>query len=142
MTPAQLNRYAATWRLNPNVQFPAAGTVSSADASSSGSGSTSSTTASSGSGIVASWADHLATSSAAEVSKEIATLEAQLNHSSWQHLSQVEKQGLVGTLVPLMQAQSMTGALKSQSAMLDSLVENYVKAVSYTHLTLPTILLV
>lgn len=127
MTPAQLNRYAATWRLNPNVQFPAAGTVSSADASSSGSGSTSSTTASSGSGIVASWADHLATSSAAEVSKEIATLEAQLNHSSWQHLSQVEKQGLVGTLVPLMQAQSMTGALKSQSAMLDSLVENYVK---------------
>ena len=115
LTPAQLDNYAATWRLNPNVKFAAAGTVSSADGSSSSSVPE------------ASWMDNLFTSSSSEVSKEIALLEAQLSYQNYKAYQQNEELGLTGTLVPLMQAQSMTGVMKSQSAMLDSLVENYVK---------------
>ena len=71
--------------------------------------------------------DNLFTSSSSEVSKEIALLEAQLSYQNYKAYQQNEELGLTGTLVPLMQAQSMTGVMKSQSAMLDSLVENYVK---------------
>ncbi|MAV29072.1 MAG: hypothetical protein CMF43_04635 [Legionellales bacterium] len=121
LTPAQLDNYAATWRLNPNVKFAAAGTVSSSDS------------ASSGSVPEASWMDNLFTSSSSEVSKEIALLEAQLSLQNYAAYKQHEELGLTGTLVPLMQAQSMTGALKSQSAMLDALVENYVKGTKPTN---------
>ena len=114
LTPAQLNRYAATWRLNSNVKFADAGAAA---------------TTSTGASTVASWADHLATSSGSEVSKEIAQLESQLNYMSFLQYNQNEKLGLVGTLGPLLQSASQTGALKSQSVLLDSLVDNYVKGI-------------
>ena len=57
LTPAQLNQYAATWRLNPNVTFVDAGAARN--------GSSSSAT------DPYSWANHLATSSAAEVIKRL-----------------------------------------------------------------------
>ncbi|HAV94059.1 MAG TPA: hypothetical protein DCW33_04225, partial [Proteobacteria bacterium] len=118
LTPAQLNQYAATWRLNPNVTFVDAG------AASGGSSSTATDPYS--------WANHLATSSAAEVSKEIATLEAQNNYMTFVQYQQAEKLGLMGTLVPLTQSAAQTSALSVQSVMLDKLVDDYVKGIKST----------
>lgn len=106
MTPAQLNRYAATWRLNPQVTFTDAN----------GSSSTSAT-----------WADQLASSSSTEVSKEIASLLQDGNYMKFQ-LHELQTQlALIGTLPSLQLATAQAGNLKTQSAMIDKLVLDYLK---------------
>ena len=110
LTPAQLNRYAATWRLNSQVRYADAGAASGDSTS-----------------VTASWAEHLATSSASEVAKEIASLEAQNNFMQYLNYHQNERLGLIGTLLPLQQAIAMSMTLKSQSAMIDKLVNDYVE---------------
>ncbi len=123
LTPAQLNRYAATWRLNSQVVYADA-SASSTQSSNEESGSTDASSA-----LVASWAAHLATSTAAEVSKEIASLEAQSNYMKYIAYHQNERLGLIGTLVPLQQTSAMASSLKTQSAMIDKLVNDYVTGV-------------
>ena len=127
LTPAQLNRYAATWRLNSQVQYADAsgsngnGSASSEDASSSESGSSST--------LVASWAAHLATSSAAEVAKEIASLEAQNNYMKYMAYHQNERLGLIGTLGALQMSSAQASSMQRQGALLDGLVKDYVTGV-------------
>lgn len=110
LTPAELNRYAATWRFNPQVKFADANPDSTSTSAQP-------------------WLYHIATSSSSEVSKEMASLQAQSNYMKYQLYSQNEKLGLIGTLVPLQQSSAMALALKSQSAIIDKLVNDYVSGV-------------
>lgn len=107
LTPAELNRYAATWRLNPKVKFVDANPRSASTSS-------------------YSWLYQISTANSSELSKEMASLQAQNHYMKYQLYSQNEKLGLIGTLGPLQQSSAMALALKSQSAMLDKLVNDYV----------------
>ena len=110
LTPAQINKFAATYRLNPDVTF--------AD--------------SNGTGTSASWSEHLATSSSSQVSKEIALLESQLNYQNYQNHIQNEKLALIGTLSPLMNSANQAMSLKAQSMMLDKMINEYVSGTKST----------
>ena len=73
-----------------------------------------------------SWLYQISTANSSELSKEMASLQAQNHYMKYQLYSQNEKLGLIGTLGPLQQSSAMALALKSQSAMLDKLVNDYV----------------
>lgn len=107
LTPAQINKFAATYRLNPNVVF--------ADAN--------------GTGTQANWSAHLATSSSAQVAKEMALLQAQQNYQNYLLHKQNEKLALIGTLSPLMDSANQALSLKTQSLMLDKMIYEYVTGV-------------
>ncbi|MEC8882103.1 MAG: hypothetical protein VX737_02320 [Pseudomonadota bacterium] len=110
LTPSQINKFAATYRLNPNVTFED----------------------SNGTGTTASWSEHLATSSQSQVSKEIALLESQRTYQNYQDHVQNEKLALIGTLVPLMNSANQAMSLKAQSMMLDKMINDYVSGTKTT----------
>ncbi len=110
LTPAQINKFAATYRLNPNVTFED----------------------SNGTGTTASWSEHLATSSQSQVSKEIALLESQRTYQNYQNHTQNEKLALIHTLVPLMNSANQAMSLKTQAMMLNKMINDYVSGTKTT----------
>ena len=110
LSPAQLQHYSATWRLNPQVKFIDA--ASSSDSTN------------------ATWLEHVASTSPSELQQTIAVLQSQLLYSNYLQQQQDEKMLLVQTLVPLQNSSAQASSMKQQSAVLDKLTNNYISGIA------------